>query len=346
MGLRIGTGPLAQRGGSPVQAASRPWGGGLIFEDLSAFVVVARVGSFSRAAVELCVAQSALSKRVQRLEHGVGTALFERRARGVALTQAGQSFLARAQRVVDEVADMERNLSTLVETPSGEVRIALPQRTCGLLAPPVIERCRSELPLVDLQVLEGTPSNVHGWLLRGEADIAMTYNPELGPEFVVQPFMSEPLYLIAPAEATPMPRACTFADLGTLPMILPKKPHIVRVLVDRLCASSGVRANIIYETDGAHTIRGMVERGMGYSVFSLSTTWSYAIEAGRLVAVPFASPLMNWKMCLVRARKSLGAVAVHRVNEIVQQEAELLLERGSWPAARRIADPVPADGAN
>jgi LysR family transcriptional regulator, nitrogen assimilation regulatory protein len=315
----------------------------LIFEDLRAFVVVARHGSFAQAAADLCIAQSALSKRVQRLEHGMGAALLERHARGVTLTQAGHTFLARAHRLVDEVSELERNLSSFVQTPAGEVRIALPQRTCGLLAPPVVERCRRELPLVNLQVLEGTPSNVHGWLMRGETDIAMTYNSDLGSGFSVKPFLVEPLYLFASAQfGKPVPATCSLSDLASLPLILPRKPHVVRVLVDRLSAGQGVRPHIVYETDGPTTIRGMVERGMGVTIFSLSTSWSYAVEAGQLVAVPFASPLVNWKMYLACTRRDVGAIAIRRVYEIVEQELELLLNSGAWPNARRI----PADAAS
>lgn len=314
----------------------------MIFEDLRAFVVVAQHGSFAQAAADLCIAQSALSKRVKRLEHRMGAALLERRPRGVALTQAGHTFLVRAQSLVDDVADMERNLSSFAQTPSGEVRIALPQRTCGLLAPPVIERCRRELPLVNLQVQEGTPSNVHGWLMRGEADIAMTYNADLGTGFSVKPFLVEPLFLFASAQVAAVqfgkavPDTCSLVDLATLPLILPRKPHILRVLVDRLGTGHGVRPNIIYETDGPTTIRGMVERGMGVTLFSLNTSWSYAVESGHLIAVPFASPMVNWKMFLACSRREFGAVAINRVHEIVEQELELLLNSGAWPNAKRI----------
>lgn len=319
-------------------------GGGviLVFEDLKTFVAVARNGSFARAAADLCVAQSALSKRVRRLETRLGTALLERRARGVVLTAVGQAFLGRAQRLVDELLDLERNLSSFVELPTGKVCIALPQRTCGLLAPPVIERCRRELPLVDVQVLEGTNANVHGWLMRGEADLAMTYNADLGAGFSVEPFLVEPLYLFASADAVeaqfgrPVPECCALADLATLPLILPRKPDVVRVLIDRLAAGQSLRPNIIYETDGINVIYGLVKRGMGVTVFSRSTTWSEAVESERIVAIPFASPLVNWKMYLVRARKNSGVAAIDRVNEIVKQELELLLDNGSWPNARRI----------
>lgn len=314
----------------------------MIFEDLRAFVVVARHGSFAQAAAELCIAQSALSKRVQRLEHRMGAPLFERRARGVTLTPAGHTFLVRAQRLVTEVSEMERDLSSFAETPSGEVRIALPQRTSGLLAPAVVERCRTELPLVNLAVLEGTPSNVHGWLMRGEADIAMTYNADLGTGYATRPCFVEPLVLFASPQLAAdsfgavMPDSCAIADLARLPLVLPHKPHPIRVLVDRLTVRNGLRANIVYETDGNATLRGLVERGLGATLFSMGTTWTYAVETGRLVAVPFSSPLVNWKMYLASTRREAGALAVNRVREIVEQELDTLIDHGAWPTARRL----------
>jgi LysR family nitrogen assimilation transcriptional regulator len=316
----------------------------LVFEDLQAFVIVAQHGSFAHAAVHLCVAQSSLSKRVQRLEQRMGGALFERRARGVALTDAGHAFLPRAERLVDELADLTRNLSSLVHMPAGEVRIALPQRTAGLLAPPVIERCLRELPQVNLHVLEGTASNVHGWLMRGEADIAIGYNEDVGAGFTVRPVLVEPLFLFCAVQAMdkhfsgPPPDRCSIADLGTVPLVLPRRPNPVRVLVDRLAIGHGVKPHILFETDGTNTLRGLVERGLGLSIFSMSTTWSFAVESGTLLAVPFASPLMNWKMFLVRSTKNVDAVAISRVHDIVEQEIERLLHAGAWPNARRAVD--------
>lgn len=316
----------------------------MIIEDLRAFVVVAQHGSFSQAAADLCMAQSGLSKRVQRLEQRMGTSLFERRSSGVVLTQKGRTFLARAQRLVDEVDDLERNLSSFAETPTGEVRIALPQRTCSLLAPPLIERCWRELPLVKLTVMEGTPSNVHGWLMRGETDIAMTYSSDIGTGYTIKPFLTEPLFLFVASHKAAdylgdkLPESCAISDLATLPLILPGKPNVVRVLVDRLCVAHGIRPNITYEADGPMTLRAMVDRGLGTTLFSLSTSWSYGVESGQLMAFPFSSPLVNWKMYLACTRRDVGAIAVNRVYEIVTQELDQLLHSGAWSNAKRIID--------
>ncbi|RYY48732.1 MAG: LysR family transcriptional regulator, partial [Comamonadaceae bacterium] len=178
----------------------------------------------------------------------------------------------------------------------------------------------------------------------------MTYNADLGPGFATRPCFLEPLCLFAaPAVAAEqfggaVPDACAIADLATVPLILPHKPHPVRVLVDRLCARNGVRPNIIYETDGNSTIRGLVERGLGATLFSPGTTWTYAVEAGHLVAVPFSSPLVNWKMFLASTRREAGALAVMRVREIVEQELDALIDSGAWPTARRLLSVVADEG--
>lgn len=314
----------------------------MVFEDLQAFVLVAKHGSFAHAASHLCIAQSSLSKRVQRLEAAIGAALFDRHARGIVLTDAGHAFLARAQRLVDELSDLTRNLSSVVLTPAGEVRIALPARTAGLLGPALIERCLAELPQVTLQVLEGTASNVHGWLMRGEADLAITYSEDVGTGFAVQPILEEPLFLFCATHAVQrhfkgsLPERCELEQLGTLPLVLAKRPNPVRVLVDRLTTGHGIRLRTVFETDGTNTLRGVVQRGIGLSIFSMSTTWSYAVESGSLVAIPFASPLMKWKMFLVRNIKNTDALAITRVYEIVAQEIEVLMHAGAWPNANRL----------
>jgi LysR family nitrogen assimilation transcriptional regulator len=315
----------------------------VIFEDLKVFVAVAQHGSFSQAAADLCIVQSALSRRVQRLEQRMGAPLFERRARGVELTPQGQKFLRWAQRLVAEIDGMERNLSSFAETPSGEVRIALPHRTCSLLAPPVVERCRAELPLVNLHVFEGGPSDVHGWVMRDEVDIAMTYAADLGPGYKTMPFLTEPLvlfYATAHAQAIVGDRpltSCALNDLARIPLILPRRPHVIRVLVDRLCASHGIRPNIAYEIDGPITSKVMVDRGLGATLFSMSTTtWRDAVAAGQTTAVPFSAPQMHWRMYLACTRRDTEAVAIQHVYRIVVDELEQLFRGGAWSHARRL----------
>ena len=128
----------------------------MIFEDLSAFVAVAKLRSFSKAAAQLRIAQSSLSKRVQRLEHKFGVDLLTRHGRGVALTEAGAILIRRGERLIEELEAVERDVCSQMAVPTGEVRIALPPATGHFLAPLIIEQCKSNFPMIRPLIREGT----------------------------------------------------------------------------------------------------------------------------------------------------------------------------------------------
>jgi LysR family nitrogen assimilation transcriptional regulator len=307
------------------------------FEDLNAFVVVARLKSFSRAALQLRVAQSSLSKRVQRLEGRFGVELLARHGRGVRITEAGAVLLARSEGLVAELQAVERDVSALVSEPSGEVRIALPPLTSYLVSPLIVEQCEKRFPKIRPQLREGTAADTHAWLSRGEIDLGLLYNPEVGSDCEVRPFISEPLFVIGPRvdAGAPPPRPYTIKDLAHLPLMLPRRPHSIRVLIDRLCAGRGIHPNVKYEVDGVNTLKGMIEHGQGVTIFS-HFGFKRDIDEGRLSAVPFSTPMMNWKLCIAWPRRDEPFVGMLAVKGIVEQELDALISQGRWPGARRI----------
>lgn len=310
-------------------------------DDIQAFVAVARRGSFSLAAVDLCLVQSALSKRVQRLESRMGVPLLERHARGVTLTASGVAFLSRAEMLVRDVEELERNLSIYSQKPSGLVRLAFPQRTCGLAAPTLIERVGFELPLVQLEILEGTPTDVHNWLMEAKADIAITYNRELGSSFTVKPFATEPLFLFCSQKQAEVcfpggiPASCSISSLKGIPLILPRKPHPLRVLIERTAVGHDFRPNICHEIDGPTTTRGMAMRGMGCTLFTLSGAWKDVVHSKQLIAIPFLSPAISWTLHVASANKAIESPAVNSVLRILDDVLDELFLEGAWPDARR-----------
>ena len=315
----------------------------MIFEDLSAFVTVAKLRSFSKAAVQLRIAQSSLSKRVQRLERRFGVELLKRHGRGVALTEAGAILTRRAEHLIEELDAVERDVCAQMTVPTGEVRIALPPATGHFLAPLIIEQCRSNFPMIRPLIREGTAADIHGWLSTDDVDIALMYNPECGPEFEIEPFLSEPLFLIAPARDTGTGKAIAYQnsysikDLADLPLCMPRRPHSIRVLVDRLCAKYGVKPRIEYEINGINSSKGLVEKGIGVTIFGYAGLKA-EIDSGRLKAIPFSSPLLNRKLCIVYPRRDDARSAILNVKAIVEQELGRLLEEGFWQGARRIRE--------
>ncbi len=311
------------------------------FEDLSAFVTVAKLKSFSKAAVQLRIAQSSLSKRVQRLEHGFGTELLARHGRGVALTESGAILAARAQQLIDGLHAVERDVRAHLAVPTGEVHIALPPATGRFLAPLIIEQCRSNFPLIRPLIKEGSAGDIHGWLSADRVDIAIIYDPECGPEFNVEPFLAEPLSLIALAadpvtgKAISYQNSYSIRDLAKLCLCMPPRPHSIRVLVERLCAKHGIKPKIVYEVDGISSTKGLVEKGIAVAIFG-HAGFKEEIGSGKLRAIPFSSPLMNRKLCIVYPRRDDGRAAILRVKTIVEGELDRLLKASFWQGAKRI----------
>lgn len=106
-------------------------------DSLSGFVVFNRVAetrSFVAAGQSLGISASAVGKRVARLESRLGVRLFHRSTRSITLTAEGMLFLERSRRILAEIEATEQELSQASETPSGRLRISLPQVT-GLVMP-------------------------------------------------------------------------------------------------------------------------------------------------------------------------------------------------------------------
>jgi DNA-binding transcriptional LysR family regulator len=119
------------------------------------FVAIAEEGSFTRAAERLWVAQPGLSTQIRRLEDEVGVQLFERHARGVELTGAGEIFLERARAVLaaaDTVSATGRDLERGVV---GSIRLGLASGARWHGTPALLDRFAHEREQVDLTIVEG-----------------------------------------------------------------------------------------------------------------------------------------------------------------------------------------------
>lgn len=309
-------------------------------DDIQAFLIVAKTKSFSAAALRLRVAQSSLSKRVQRLEQHFGTPLFIRHGRGVSLTEAGTVLLARSEQLLQDIENIEHDVRGLVTEPAGLVRLAMPPATGPVLAPMVFARCVADHPKVTLQLRESTSDIIHQWLNAGEVDIALMYNPEPSPDIEIHPLVTEPLYLLAPAKPKAralarlnLPKTCAIDDLARLPLILPRSPHSIRVLVERLCAGNNIQPNVLFESDSIRSTKGIVEIGIGCTIFSKSPL-AAEIAEGRLQAIPFKSPLLSWTLCLAHPRRDNLSLAVRSVKRIIIDRAMALHRSGFWQGAR------------
>ena len=319
------------------------------FEDLRVFAVVARLQSFSRAAAQLNIAQSALSRRVQRLEYQFGMTLLERHSRGAKPTEAGLVLLTKVERLECEIRQVQRDMLVLKDSVRGEMRLALPHGVIQFLAASIIERYRQRCPHVRLSVVEGKSSSNHQAVVDGTVDAAMMYDPDAGPEVAVVPVLWERRLVISPVgpgqDHAGIRHLAQFAaaQLATLPLILPARPHHLRAAVDAAASRCGITLNVALEIDGLSALIAMVKSGLGYTVLPYGPA-HLDIAAGALAAVPIVDPVLECMVGLLYRTDRQGSDALLRLVEVIMDVVRASGQNTLWrPAA---AGPAAANMSN
>lgn len=306
------------------------------FDDMKAFVVVANMESFSRAASRLRVAQSALSRRISRLEAQLNVKLLTRHGRGVRVTEFGGILLEKAEGVLREMEQIEVEVVTKSIEPTGHVRIALPPVTGQVLLPPLIDEYRKICPRVSLHVSEAWTGYIEDWLIAGSLDLAILYNPAPSASLQVIPLLAEPLFLIAPkrdactGKALRHPRKLAIEELADLPLILPSRGYGLRRIVEQMMGDVGVQPHVILEVEGVRIIKSLVERGIGYTILSYAGAYPDAAKGGPLRAIPLEPAKLNWQLCLANRVGLPMTRAVVELRRLIVQEVRRLVRNGLW----------------
>jgi LysR family transcriptional regulator, hydrogen peroxide-inducible genes activator len=171
---------------------------GFDLRQLEYFCAVARMGSFTKAAEDLGIAQPSLSEQIARLEQGLGAALFERLNRRIELTPLGEAILGKAQALLEDAAALPDHFERAREGVHGPLRVgAIPTILPYFLAPLLkgfTERYRD----VDLHVREGTTAELVDQVLDGMLDVAVVSLPVEGAGLVMKELFRDPLYLAVP----------------------------------------------------------------------------------------------------------------------------------------------------
>src|SRR4029077_19089115 len=140
---------------------------------LTYFTRIAELGSITRAASHLRLAQPALTRHVQRLEEELGVALFTRANRGVRLTEAGQLLLESAIRILRDVERTGDEIRAQDAHPSGRIILGITPTLCPILVPDLFARMRRDFPRVELKVMYAGMVRLEEFVIDGRVDVAL-----------------------------------------------------------------------------------------------------------------------------------------------------------------------------
>jgi LysR family transcriptional regulator, nitrogen assimilation regulatory protein len=231
------------------------------------FVRIAELGSITRAAAHLHVAQPALTRHVQRLEEELNVALFTRANRGVRLTEAGQKLLDGATRILRDIERTGDEIRAQDAHPSGKIILGITPTLCPVLVPDLFARMRRDYPMIELKIMHAGMVRLEEFVIDGRVDIALL--SELSRSRLIQStrLAEEEMVLVTRAGMRPA-GIVTGEELCRTPLILGDG---LRAAMDALLAGHDIELNVETELNDHETIRLMVAQGMGAAVLPLSS---------------------------------------------------------------------------
>jgi LysR family transcriptional regulator, nitrogen assimilation regulatory protein len=295
------------------------------------FVGIVEHGSVTRAAEALRVAQPALSLHLKRLEEEFGCQLVHRTARGVVPTESGRLLAQRATLLVEQMASLRDEVRGVEAAPSGPAVIGIPTSLGTILTVPLALAVRQRHPAIRLRAVEGLSGHMLEWVLSGLVDLALVFGVEHPPGLTTHFVARERLGLVGPKDS-PLLAGRGAIDLDEalgLPLILPGRPHGVRVEVERAAASKRRTPDVVMEIDALDQIKALVAEGAGFTVLSERFARHGAVEP-LLCCIPIVSPEIERTISLAHASDRPLSVAARAVRAIALGHLATLTTAGRW----------------
>jgi len=271
------------------------------FELIHTFCVVAEELNFRRSAERLNLDQSALSRRIQKLESGLGFRLLERTTREVALTQAGRSFYRDNKGLLKRFAETIEGARRIAEGKAGHLRIAYNSFAAAELMPSAVERFRQAHPHVDLSLHYIPTQGQKRMLANDEIDVGFMIGPFEHPDYSSHLLSTELLYVVTPLNH-PLSRKLqvTPADLAGQDLILGdmREWGEYRTRLSDLLSTEGIRLNVKLEASSSLALIGLVAAGLGITIYpqSMVTSSGPLVETRPIIHSQFRNRMvLAWK---------------------------------------------------
>lgn len=309
---------------------------------LKYFVRIVEVGSLSRAAADLYIAQPALSQQLASLEAELGQRLFVRSTRGVSPTQAGETFYRHAQAVLRQMERLQSDVRDNSLGPSGSVSIGMPPSVANMLAEPLAWAVRQRFPRLRLQIREGLSGPLEELVANGRIEMCLLFDRATAPAggvprrtamsyLNVHPLLTEELLLLT-AGSEPAGAPVSLEEAAAQRFVLfPGPVNATRQMIQEAWDRAGYPLNIVAELDSIATIKSLVAQGMGATILSssaLSTRHAEGLTARRIEGVD-----LTRRVCLCTYNVAAIGDAAECVVALINEITHSLVQGGQWRGA-------------
>jgi len=287
---------------------------------VQAFIAVAEHAGFQRAAEELHISQTAVTRRLQNLESHLGVKLIERTTRSVALTAIGSDFLPQAKRLVGELSNALTEIAESGKARRGDVSIACVPTAGIQFLPRIIQEYSASFPDNRITILDHSSSAVADAVVRREAELGINLAQTHHPDLIGNRLLTDQFALIC-RDDHPLAnkKSVAWKQLASYPLIFAGEANANRSVLDQELGSSKIKLQLFYEVQRSSTALGLVAEGVAIAVVP-----RLAVQKGaypRLRAVALVDPIISRALVLVTRKAAQLSPAAQALHELIKRRA-------------------------
>ena len=299
----------------------------LTFRQIQVFQAVARSLSYTQAAQALHLSQPAVSMQIKQLEENIGLPLFEQLGKKIYLTDAGQEFSNYSNQISHLVREADEVMQQLKGIQLGRLAVSVAS-TANSFATRLLADFAKQHENITISLDVTNRRGLLDQLASNETDIVIMGKPPEGLDLAIEPFMDNPLVVIAPPDHP-------LAQLDRVPMdSLQKETFVVReqgsgtrIAMERFFAEKGLGLTTGMEMTSNEAIKQAVEAGLGLGIVSIHTL-ELELETNRLVVINAANfPILRHWYLVHREGKRLSPVSLAFRDFVLQSTNENPIER-------------------
>jgi DNA-binding transcriptional LysR family regulator len=259
---------------------------------LEYFVAVGEAGSIAKASEQVNVSPPSISASIAQLEAEFGIELFVRKhSHGLSLTPGGRVFLKEARRLLSDADALHDVAGDISDKVRGPLSIGCLLTFAQLVLPALRRSFEKQHPDVRIRQFERNQSQLLEMLLRGEIDVALTYDLEVSQDIAFEPLMPLPPYVMLPEGHRLSGRDIVMPeDLANDRMILLDLPFSREYFLSAF-RDKGIRPNIAERTSDIAMMRSMVANGFGYGIANMRPLNTLSPDGKPLVFIPLGGEL-------------------------------------------------------
>ena len=237
--------------------------------------------------------------------------------------------------MLDETQTLLSDIKEMGSSGTGSVVLGIPPSVSHVLLTPLLTSIRAGHPDIQVKVVEGFSGHVQEWLLQRRIDVGVLYASRKLPTLLGDELVTEDMFAVGPPSSPFAGKeVVTLAEVCSVPLVVPSRPHGLRILIDDACVKAKVTPTINIELNGLATVKDLVAKGFGHAILPSSAVLN-EIDLGELTATRIVDPIINRTLLLATANQRSAGRATREVAQLIRLQVSELVRQNRWSVEGR-----------